>query len=301
MTIKIHGGNDMSEIAMLREAEPEEILRTAIQRRIPAIMTYLSKGKWHVAKVLVTELQDDRLTIEGIRVGHKAHPINIRIHQPVGISFKYGYGKFVFDTTVVGLEPSLQPGGGGTIALAMPDGVEVIQRRNYFRVEVPEWLKVDVLLWHRSSRTEGERQIRDSTYEGEDYFRGRLVDISAGGAQVQVSCEAERACAVGQGSTGMHKPGIGSFKAGSFRKGQFVGMRFTPMPYERPLMFNAQIRHILPAADRRSIYLGLQVVGLEASPEGRQTLSRLVGVVERYFKINRSSARQDMQPVQNAV
>jgi len=79
-------------------------------------------------------------------------------------------------------------------------------------------------------------------------------------------------------------------------------VRFTPMPYETPLMFNAQIRNVLPSADGKSIYIGLQIVGLEASPEGRKVLSRLVGVVERYFKINQSSAKQqDMQRVPSAL
>ena len=73
------------------------------------------------------------------------------------------------------------------------------------------------------------------------------------------------------------------------------------MPYETPLVFNAQIRNVLPDADSRSAYLGLQIVGLEASPEGRQVLSRLVGVVERYFKVNQAGVRpQDMRPDQSA-
>ena len=65
-----------------------------------------------------------------------------------------------------------------------------------------------------------------------------------------------------------------------------------------PLMFNAQIRNILPTADKQTICIGLQIVGLEASLEGRETLSRLVGIVEKYYQINRSGTRQqDTQPV----
>ena len=75
-----------------------------------------------------------------------------------------------------------------------------------------------------------------------------------------------------------------------FRNGQFIGMRFTPLPYETPLVLNAQIRNMLPRSDGNSIYLGLQIVGLEASPEGRRVLSRLVSVVEQYYKMNRPGA-----------
>jgi hypothetical protein len=69
------------------------------------------------------------------------------------------------------------------------------------------------------------------------------------------------------------------------------------MPYETPLMFNAQIRNILPTADNKSICLGLQNVGLEASTEGHQVLQRLCNVVEQYYQLNQSSVKQqDIQP-----
>jgi hypothetical protein len=56
-------------------------------------------------------------------------------------------------------------------------------------------------------------------------------------------------------------------------------------------VFNAQVRSVLPTADRTSLCLGLQIVGLEASEEGRQVLSRLAKVVECYHQINQSEER----------
>jgi len=285
-------GVGMNKVVMLHAAESEEILQAAIQKEVPTIMSYLSKGKWHVAKVLLTSLGSDRLRVmtrppSSETRTPRPHPINIQVNQPVGISFKYAYGKFVFDTTVVGLEPSPEPTNGGTIVLSMPRRIEMIQRRNYFRVGVPKSLKVNVVLWHRSRRHEAENhEFASSSREPGKYYQGKLVDISAGGAQIVIA----RQSASNQGS----------FDAGrqDFKKGQFIGLRFTPMPYEMPLMCNAQIRNILPTADNKNICLGLQIVGLEASPEGREVLSRLVGVVERYHQINQSSARQqDMQSI----
>jgi len=323
----------MNQGAMLHDTEPMQILKTAIEKKVPAIMTYLSRGKWHVAKVLLTQLTDDKLGVEAAHPGARPHPINIRVHQPVGISFKYEYGKFIFDTTVVALEPSPAPAGGGLVILVPPDAIEVVQRRSYFRVYVPGFLKVNVLLWHRSrsqAEHESEQHLlrgrliseesptlqetlpkrlcpsreggsygdgamspqgrqRNKEYVPQNYCQGRLVDISAGGAQVLIPHWLEAGTDVGKDSTGMVKP--------EFKKGQFVGMRFTPMPYEMPLMLNAQIRNILPAAEDEGMYLGLQIVGLEASPEGRRVLTRLVGVVERYFRINQTGVKlQDMRP-----
>ena len=313
----IMGGISMNKVVMLNGAESEEILLTCIENKVPAIMSYLSKDKWHVAKVLLTELSfpqgvgpANRLVVEGSGLEEKPRPINIQINQPVGISFKHSYGKFVFDTTVLALEPSPaasscedKSGGqehGGRIILAVPDRMEVLQRRSYFRVNVPGSINVNVTLWHRSSKFQDNNQqqapnLRQPTI----YYRGKLIDISAGGAQVMVLNQ-NGANDPAYDSSVVHLPSSdeGRFDLRdyehkpSFKKGQFIGLRFTPMPYETPLMFNAQIRHIMPSEDNKSIYLGLQIVGLEASPEGRQVLSRIAGVVERYYQLNLSSAKQ---------
>ncbi len=336
----------MNEVVMLRGAEPREILQAVIEKRVPAIMSYLSKGKWRVAKVLLTNLGANRLSVEvwpqsrhtgferascstsqdgnpnaGTGAGGrdpvlqqgrkmespKPQPVNIQVNQPVGISLKYGYGKFVFDTTVVGLEPSPDPTTGGTIVLAVPDRVEIVQRRSYFRVDVPKSLKVNVLLWHRRWNRGSKNEIRDTKDEIRNYWQGKLVDISAGGAQIVVDGRVSARAVSGLVSVAQRPEGSQFAKnremeAPDFKKGQFIGLRFTPMPYETPLMFDAQIRSILPTADGKSICLGLQIVGLEASVEGRQVLQRLCNVVERYYQINQSSAtQQDMQPIRCSV
>jgi len=290
------GEAGMNQVVMIDCSKTEEILHTAIDQKVTAIMSYLSKGKWHVAKVLITAIDAATLSIQTTHSYKKQQPINININQPVGVSFKYEYGKFVCDTTVVGLESAnpIGRGAGGTIVLKMPEQIECFQRRSYFRVEVPESLKVNVTLWHRKPRRERlaangreESQQASETSRAESmpvaarhgtdrYSRGRLVDISAGGAQVVLDAPCED----------------DSGPEPQFRKGQFIGIRFTPFPYETPLLLNAQIRNALPRADGNSIYLGLQIIGLEASPEGRKVLARLVGVVERYYKMNQAGAQK---------
>jgi hypothetical protein len=301
----------MSEIVMLQGPESQTVLQMVVQSQAPAIMSYLSKDKWHVAKIVMKDLRADRLYVENCRTGGKPHPINIRPEQPVGVNFKHAYGKFVFDTTVVGLEPSADPEAGGTIVLAAPQCIGVVQRRSYFRVNVPASLRVNVVLWHRT----GHRAAEERTHT---YCEGRLVDISAGGAQVVVPLKHGAAgvpAGPGTGSSSSmadaapatvvppmmgsaQTPRAGAAGTADFRKGQFLGVRFTPMPYETPLMFNAQIRNVLPTADHTGLCLGLQIVGLEASEDGRQTLSRLAQVVERYHQINQSEGRVPQTTIQ---
>ncbi len=261
----------MKEAVGLRSAEPREILQKVIGEKIPAIMSYLSKGKWHVAKLVLTELGANRFTVEiwrpsreesrdggVVKPRKKPYPINIQVEQPVGISIKYEYGKVVFETKVFGFEPSPEGEGGGKIELLVPDRIELFERRSFFRVNVPASLKVRMVLWPRRSRGDGR------SLPPREYMQGRLVDISAGGAQIAIEKEQQA----------------------ELRKGQFIGVRFTPMPYEQPLVFNAQVRSILPTADEENVCYGLQIVGLEASREGQETLTRLVEIVEKYYQMN---------------
>jgi len=279
------GGVDMNEVAMLSGSEPRKILQTMIEKKVPAIMSYLSRGKWHVAKVQLTDLGACRVDAK-ILPAKNPHPINIKTEQPVGLSLKYGYGKFIFEAKIMALEPSEDNTSGGTIVVTMPDRIEIVQRRSYFRVEVPRSLKVKVLLWHRKQQNEqpGDEQVpqatnTDHTPPGK-YFQGRLVDISAGGAQIALDIT----------------------EAENFNVGQFIGIRFTPMPYERPLLFNARVRNILPTADGGRVCLGIQMVGLEASLEGREVLSRLVDIVERYYQLSQTGAKhQDFQKAAPAI
>jgi len=268
-----------SEFVMLRGAEPRKILNAVIDKKAPAVLSYLSKGRWHIAKVMPVGLGADRFVV-ALWPRKKPHPMNIRPGQAMGVSVKYDYGKFIFQSTVLALEPG-QAQSGGNIALSVPQRVEIVQRRSYFRVSVPWALRVNVILWprSRSSTADGlaEPQQQTDRAGSRRYCQGRLADISAGGAQVVIDA---------------------AYKA-AFKKGQFLGLRFTPMPYETSIMFNAQLRSILPTADGSSVCLGLQAVGLEASPEGRCVLQQLCGVVERYYQMNQSSAKQqDMQPTQ---
>jgi len=250
----------MNDLTIPRGAEPRKLLQSVIEEQIPAIMSYLSRGKWHVAKVMLKHLGASRLSVQVLHAD-RPHPVNIQLNQPVGVSLKYRYGKVVFDTTVDGFEQSA--GNAAQIILMVPDRVEIIERRSYFRVNVPKSLKVNATLWHRRHQDTQPKQP-------DKYWQGKLIDISAGGLQVVVDNSLNP----------------------DFKKGQFITMRFTALPYEQPVMFNAQIRNILPTANTDGICLGMQIVGLEASPEGRETLRYLCDIVERYFQINQSSAKQ---------
>ena len=175
-----------------------------------------------------------------------------------GILHVYAFDRIfeIASDAEIALKPPTRVRRGGTLVLGKPDGAEPYKRRNYVRLNICKLMKVSVLLWHR-------RQKKDNLeVPWESCWQGRLVDISEGGAQIAVDVT--------------RRPG--------FKKGHFIKLQFAPIPYEEALMFDAQIREILPAADNKSVCLGVQFVGLEANPEGRQGLRWLCNSEERYYE-----------------
>jgi c-di-GMP-binding flagellar brake protein YcgR len=250
----------MREQEQLKGDEILHLIRSAAARDTQAIMTHLSRGKWHMTKITLLHALDMNLQVD-ITQKEKHHPININIDQPVGISFKHDYCKYIFESVVVGFAPSVNTKNGGVIVVAMPDCIDRIQRRNYYRVSIPEQIYVRALFWHRGYTDEVKAVPLDN------YWQGQLVDISAGGLQICVDLS--------------QKP--------NFRDGQLVGIQFTPAPYNQPIQLEAQVRHIAPTADGTKLCLGLQVIGLEATYEGREMLHRLCDVVKTYFTMNQQA------------
>jgi anti-anti-sigma regulatory factor len=122
-----------------------------------------------------------------------------------------------------------------------------LERRKYVRLRIPSWQQINVLLWHGGRNDDYQRLMPGHSW------LGRLVDISEGGIQVAIDA-AEKT---------------------SLGKGQLIGLEFRPKPNEPLLTFDARIREVLPTADGENICLGLQFIGLEDNPEGRQGLQRL--------------------------
>jgi hypothetical protein len=154
------------------------------------------------------------------------------------------------------LEPLADPESGGTLVLARHDKAETCERRRYVRLNVSKSLKLTVLVWHPYQDREVPEVPRRHCW------RGLLVDVSEGGAQVAIDLT--------------QKP--------AFHGGEFICVRFAPVPCEPHLVFDAIVRDVLPTADNGQVCLGVQFTGLEANAEGRRGLQRLCSAEGRYFE-----------------
>lgn len=138
----------MREEDLLRGSGAHNLLVTAAARRLSAVMTHTSRSKWHLSKVEIVAATAEHVHLD-ISHREKYHPINIQIDQPVGLSFKHDFSKYIFESAVTGFEASINAASGGIIVIMAPNRIERVQRRNYYRVSVPQGLAVQALFWHR--------------------------------------------------------------------------------------------------------------------------------------------------------
>ena len=253
----------MTESQVLKSQELSEIMALAAQKRLTAVMSHLANGRWRITNVIITMFTTDNLHVEVVQ-GEKPRSIEVQIDQPVGISFGHIYNKYLFETIITGFEPSVNQACGGKIVLELPKTVEKMQRREYTRAQVPGSLNIKVLFWHRGYNDER------TEVPFENYWQGRLTNLSAGGVQIGVDLE----------------------QAPFFSVGQHVGLQFTPNPYARPLLLEGQVKHIEEVADAKKLYLGIHILGLEATSQGRKILKRIMAVVKEYQKTNKAEAEQ---------
>lgn len=252
----------MSEPQLLTNTDVTHILQRIIDAGVEGVMSHLVKGKWHICEVVFKTLTSCMVHVE-VKQQKKLIPVDIAINQPVGISVRYEFNKYIFETIVVGFESSVNESCGGKIVLELPDRIECMQRRAYSRANVPTNLNVKVLFWHRG--------YMDDTKEAppDNYWQGRMVNLSAGGLQIAVEIE--------QGP--------------NFRIGQLVGLQFTPMSHQKPILLEAQVKHLAEKAEAKQLYVGVEFLGLEVSGEGRQKLRRMIDVVGEYEKQNAALGR----------
>jgi anti-anti-sigma regulatory factor len=165
------------------------------------------------------------------------------------------------------LEPLSDAKQGGTLMLARQGEGEPYEKRQYQRLSLSKWLKINVQLWP----IDGEAGHSESAPPR--YWEGVLADVSEGGARVVLDLISEP----------------------SFHKGQAIRLRFAPIAYDTPATFDALVREHLTTANEENVCLGLEFAGLEANHEGHLKLQRLCKSGLRYFE---TTAPDTAPPIQ---
>ena len=251
----------MSQSIIIQGQELMDVLATAVTDKAPALMSHLAQGKWDSRQAIITSVSDVAIHVQ-IESDDSGIELDMTIDQPVGMSLLQGFSKYIFETPVMGFEPSVNGGSSGAIVLYTPKSLERMQRRSYSRIDVPEGINVKVLFWHRGY-TDGTTEV-----PMEHYWQGDLMDISAGGLQIEIDSSSSQ----------------------NFRVGQIVGLQFTPMPYEKPIVLEGLVKRDVEGQKDGTSVVGIEFLGLESEGSGRAKLHRIIDTISTYETANMEAA-----------
>ncbi len=244
----------MTRGELLKSEQIKQFLSDAVQEEAEVVVSYTRQGKWGIIHTKIASFDDETITLS--ENSEKEAPVT---YQPVGICVQLGHFKYLFETVISSIKKHAK---NCRIQLEFPEKAECMQRRVYDRQPIPSKLKVKILFWHRGYLDDNVENPK------EQYWQGRLLNLSAGGAQIVVDLEMKD----------------------YFRVGQLVGVQFTPMSYQRPLLVEAHVRYLIDQADQQEFFVGIEFLGLESGPEGPKVLHRLVQVTNEYEKMNQENS-----------
>jgi c-di-GMP-binding flagellar brake protein YcgR len=165
--------------------------------------------------------------------------------QLLPCSFRKGQRKYLFVSAIIDcVKVKADDKEEDAYVLAWPEGLQQVQRRLYFRAAVPPEMKLTVNIWHSSpaiANIPSEPPIDT----------GRLVDLSAGGTQVELNTA---------GALAMDKSYLLEIEL--------------PKP-EQSILVQAQARRVQAIPSNNTYRFGLQFLSLDHSPRGQETLLRL--------------------------
>ncbi len=239
--------------------ECRELLQQAAEKRVPMTLTRRVDNTWQVYKTQFLAIQGNRLLFSEPIPDENVCPMELASGQVVAIAFKKGYNKCLFTTRVVGQEQYELESGELVPGMKVfaPQQIEKIQRRTYNRAEVPE----------------SEEVLVTMTRENGKSWQGKLFNLSAGGIGVVV--------------TNDQQPELG--------ENEIHQVSFKPMADQRPIEVEVRFRHadMIEGTDR--VMLGFQLLGLEATEEGRQVIRRIGRIVSVYERKNELGKHQDLR------
>lgn len=251
----------MSQPIHLDQGRQAHLLCEAVHRRTPATVTCRAEDGWVSLKSRILDANPDthHLVIE-YPWSPEPPVVEIAPGQSLGISFRHGHKKCVFNSAV--LTRCGHALGGETVpavTLAWPDEMCELQRRVYFRSPVPQGMTIPVELWRG--------QVDETASPGMPTCRGRMLDLSAGGVSVVVARRLET----------------------PWQDDEPVRCAF-PVDSDNTLVsVSARLRHFEETPNDQ-MRIGLHFVGLDASPDDRQTLQRVIRLCGR---LQRAGSRSD--------
>lgn len=229
---------------------PRSLIADALARSAPLIVTCRHDEGWGVfkARILAVLMESNEVVLEYPDGRERSIP-ELTPGQVVGIAFRRGHKKCIGDTWIHArcIHTSRTGQQIPAFTIICPDELYELQRRLFYRVEIPQQHPVDVAFGPAAQDAGGA--------PAERVCRGRLIDISAGGLSVKVSLEADPV----------------------FEEDQELTCAFSPERGEHAIRITGRVRY-RNVSEAEARY-GLQFVGADATPDGRDQLDRVAAFV----------------------
>ncbi len=221
----------MPVLQELSAKQIDEVIRTATERTIPTIITISTDDSWMNLHSRVLAVRGAHLLLElpGLEAGQPPH--EFAPAERIGVSLKLKHHKHIFAGTVVGQE-----------RLSLEDGTEVPDNRI---VRASFWLG-------------GCNAEPAGTSPEHLVWSGRVINLSAGGFQVNTELRA----------------------ADGLEVGHTVGVRLIFGTEGQTIYADAQFRHL--EFKEGHALMGFQFIGLTETQEGRVVLQILSGKVSDF-------------------
>lgn len=241
-----------------------EALSLAVEKRAPVTLTIRQDDTWLTLASRFVAISGNRLVIElPVAEGHNPQH-EFALAEKIGLAFKIKHHKHIFTATVAGvMEHKLDDGTGASmLAFCLPSRMQRLQRRMYYRADVPPNRVVRTSIW-----TGGRDSEPDSSRNASPIWSGRIVNLSAGGFQMV-----------------MPQP-----PSPTLEVGESMGVRIAFGNGQETVFADAQFRHIKQEGADWS--LGFQFVALTQTPEGREALHILSQKISEFQHAAKPSAQ----------
>ena len=239
-------------------------LDEAIARQLPVAMSCCIGGHWHNLHTCLLHCTGDSLWLT-CPADSLTPAVMIGPGVQAGLAFKLRHHKHIFSAGVRALgqfglagQPVVQ-----ALQVPLPERMQRIQRRAYFRADVPRNRSVLATFWEGPEGPEGSSPAGSGPSAGVLGWEGWVENISAGGFQVRLA------------SPLLPDVEIGDVVRVRIELGQ-----------EFPLVqAQAQLRHQV-SEQPGVVSQGFQFIGLNDSEQGRRTLARVSTIVCHFQRLS---------------
>jgi hypothetical protein len=257
----------MSSLQELSVKQINEALAAASERHVPVTITTRTDNHWLNLQSHALAVRAGNLLAEMPPSEADLPPFEFVPGIGLGLSFKLKHHKHIFTATLSGhADYALDEGGAiKVLAFCLPTRMQRLQRRVYYRADVPPNRIVRASFW--LGGREAEPRGTSATLP---VWSGKVTNLSAGGFQLVATLEA----------------------AGLLEVGDSVGVRLAFGAAGEAVYADAQFRHALVEGDHS--VMGFQFVGLGQTNEGKEAL-RLVSQRVSQFQQAAQAAQASQQ------